>query len=158
MKKLILPLMMLLAFAFASAETYVYSDANDGFVNIRASTSTNSRIIGELVNGGSPAVLMQRSGNWYKVRFGNTVGYVHKSAVILETRDDDDYSDDLYVYSNANDGFLNIRKSPSTNATIIGEIVNGGEGAQFIERSGKWIKVRFHGKVGYVHGSYAIVR
>lgn len=65
----------------SSSSKYVYSAASDGYTNIRTSTSTNSRIIGELHNGGSGARLLGQSGNWYKINYNGTVGYVHKSQV-----------------------------------------------------------------------------
>ena len=36
-----------------------------------------------------------------------------------------------YVYSNADDGFLNIRMKPSASSEIVGVLYNGKEGAKF---------------------------
>lgn len=66
-----------------SSTKYVYSVARDGYTNIRSANSTNSRIVGELRNGGGGAKYLNTSGSWYKVSYNGIVGYVHKSQVKL---------------------------------------------------------------------------
>ena len=58
------------------------------------------------------------------------------------------------VYSNAYDGYLNIRQRPTVKSSIIGQLRNGPKGAEFIGAEGNWIKVRYNGVEGYVSGSY----
>lgn len=58
------------------------------------------------------------------------------------------------VYSNACDGFINIRQSPSSNAPILGVLKNGPDGAFLISREGAWTKVNYHGIEGYVASQY----
>lgn len=54
------------------------------------------------------------------------------------------------VYSNAYDGYLNVRAEPSTKAQILGRLNNGPEGAELLGVDGKWTKVRVNGVEGYV--------
>ena len=54
------------------------------------------------------------------------------------------------VYSNAYDGYLNVRAQPSTKAQILGKLKNGPEGAELLGVDGKWTKVRVDGVEGYV--------
>ncbi|MBO4820147.1 MAG: SH3 domain-containing protein [Prevotella sp.] len=61
------------------------------------------------------------------------------------------------IYSNSYDGYVNIRKSPSAESAIVGEIVNDGPPATFISNSGKWYKVNYNGVVGYVKKEYVRV-
>ena len=63
----------------------IYSNSYDGFVNIRQRPSAQSAILGELVNGGSPATFISSSGKWYKVSYNGIVGYVHKNYVKVKT-------------------------------------------------------------------------
>lgn len=58
------------------------------------------------------------------------------------------------VYSNAYDGFVNIRQSPSSKAPILGVLKNGPDGAVLISREGDWTKVNYHGIEGYVSSQY----
>lgn len=58
------------------------------------------------------------------------------------------------VYSNAYDGYLNIRQRPTVKSTILGQLRNGPRGAEYIGAEGNWIKVRYNGVEGYVSGSY----
>ena len=61
-----------------------------------------------------------------------------------------------YVYSNAHDGFLNIRMKPSASSKIVGVLYNGKEGAKLLDKSNKyWYKVSKNGIVGYVNKRYA---
>lgn len=62
----------------------VYSSAYDGYVNIRRSASAKSAIIGELENGGDGAKYLGKHGNWYKVSYYGTVGYVNSSHCYIE--------------------------------------------------------------------------
>lgn len=58
------------------------------------------------------------------------------------------------VYSNAYDGFLNIRASASAKSNKIGELKNGPEGALVLSVEGKWTKVDLNGVVGFVNNAY----
>jgi hypothetical protein len=61
-----------------------------------------------------------------------------------------------YVYSNADDGFLNIRMKPSASSEIVGVLYNGKEGAKLLDKSNKyWYRVSKDGIVGYVNKRYA---
>lgn len=62
----------------------------------------------------------------------------------------------IYVYSNADDGFLNIRMKPNASSDIVGVLYNGKEGAKLLDKSNKyWYKVSKNGIVGYVNKRYA---
>ena len=54
------------------------------------------------------------------------------------------------VFSNAFDGFLNIRESPNANSFKVGELKNGPKGATMIEFGAKWSLVSHNGVEGYV--------
>jgi hypothetical protein len=58
------------------------------------------------------------------------------------------------VYSNAYDGFVNIRQEPESKAPIIGVLRNGPEGAVLLGTEGEWKKIDCNGIVGYVFEKY----
>ena len=58
------------------------------------------------------------------------------------------------VYSNAYDGFVNIRQAPQSKAPILGVLNNGPEGAILLGTEGEWKKINCNGIVGYVFGKY----
>lgn len=58
------------------------------------------------------------------------------------------------VYSNAYDGFVNIRQAPQSKAPILGVLRNGPEGAILLGSEGEWKKIDCNGIVGYVFGKY----
>ena len=61
------------------------------------------------------------------------------------------------VYAESDDGFVNIRKSPSANASKVGEVYQFMEGlgsALKIGEQGKWVKVSKGYTVGWCNGNY----
>ena len=62
-----------------------------------------------------------------------------------------------FVYAHSEDGYVNVRRQPSTKAEKLGELHNGGAGALYLGRDGDWLKVLFHGETAYVYSRYARV-
>ena len=58
------------------------------------------------------------------------------------------------VYASSYDGFVNIRKGPNKNATVLGVLRNGPEGALFLGVENGWTKINYKGIVGYVYSKY----
>ena len=48
---------------------------------------------------------------------------------------------------------LNFRTGPSTSYSIINVLMNG-QNVEYVSTSGSWLKVKYNGVTGYVHGDY----
>lgn len=59
----------------------IYSNAYDGYTNVRQSPSSKSKILGKLRSGNEYVVLIGMEGNWYEVEYYDQIGYVHKDHV-----------------------------------------------------------------------------
>jgi hypothetical protein len=60
-------------------EVRLYSNAYDGYVNIRKGPTTKSAILGRLRNGNDYLVKLGVQGNWYIVEWQGSIGYAHKN-------------------------------------------------------------------------------
>ena len=60
----------------------------------------------------------------------------------------------IKVYSNAYDGYINIRETPTSKGTVIGVLKNGPEGALCLSQTGEWTKIDYNGVTGYVYTKY----
>lgn len=70
--------------SFAGWYDYIYSNAYDGYTNIRQRPSAKSAIIGTLPNGNHAAEcygISSENANWYLIYYNGVEGYVAKSQV-----------------------------------------------------------------------------
>lgn len=62
----------------------VFSEDPDGWVNVRLKPNAQSKIVQRMYNDGEGAKYLGKSGNWYKINFKGTIGYVHKDHARIE--------------------------------------------------------------------------
>lgn len=106
-------------------------------VNFRKGPSKSYAKIKKLYKG-YQLTYLGRDGNWIKVKYNGTTGYVYKDYVTSLTT----------VTSN-----VNFRKGASTSYSIITKI-NKGSSIEVLGVSGKWIKAKYNGNTGYIYNSY----
>lgn len=111
-----------------------YSTADD--LNLRKEPSTDSKSLKKL-NAGASMTILSEEGNWYKVQSGKKTGYVNKLYVSME----------WIAFSDTVN--LNLRKEPSTSSEVLDQL-NQGDAMTVLEKDGKWYKVEYSGKTGYV--------
>ena len=126
-------------------------------LNVRNGASTSSRIIGSLSNG-SNVTIVGESGYWYKIKYGNTTGYVSKDYVQALGESNNGNSSQETTSSksgkvvNVHSG-LNVRNGASTSSGIIGSLSNGSN-VTILGESGNWYKIKYGNSTGYVSKDY----
>ncbi|MDY2737409.1 C40 family peptidase [Intestinibacter sp.] len=117
-------------------------------LNFRSGPSTSYRIIGSLYKG-QKVEYISTSGEWLKVKYNGTIGYVHGDYV---TKSGSVSSQGTTKYVNATVG-LNVRSGPGTSYSKLGKL-SYKEKVTVLSTSGEWSKINYNGKTGYVHSSY----
>lgn len=118
----------------------VMTKTASGSVNLRSGAGTGYKTVARLSRGTKLAVT-GKSGSWYKVRTQNgKTGYISQSYV-------------AFGVGGHVTGNVNFRKGASTNYGVIRQL-SKGTSVTVHSVSGKWAKVTYGGKTGYVSISY----
>ncbi len=138
-------------------------------VFIRKTPSMDGEIL-TMADMNTPVVVTGKSGDWYQLQLGSTVGYIHKDYVSGKYIDQvgavgsttttapapqtntTTQSVSTNYQVNA-DGGLNLRSGASSTASIITVIPNGTV-VTGLESSNGFTKVNYAGKTGYVSSQY----
>lgn len=142
-------------------------------LRVRSGASTSSTILGYLTNNTSVSVL-ESEGQWYKIKYNNGYGYVHKDYISInggssnsnsgnnnEDKDSNSRIDETlqrpvnktgYVY-NVSSGGLRVRKEPSTNSTVLGSLYSGNS-VNIIGENENWYKINYNSSTAYVSKDY----
>ncbi len=117
-------------------------------LNVRKSASTSSSIVTTLKRN-SLVTLINKSGNFWYVRYGNS-GYGYCSADYITVT-----SKNIKTVKTTS-GNLNVRSSASTSGTIKARLSSGTK-VPVISTSNGWSKILYNGnKTGYVSSSYLV--
>lgn len=125
-----------------------------GNVNVRQGPGTNYKKIGKLRRGQTIAV-WSINGKWAEITWtGSQNGYVHTDYIKFEEGSNgatiDAHADGKYLYATEP---VNMRTGPGTKYAIITKLQTG-EKVKLAGRSGKWTKVLWNGRTGYVFSKY----
>lgn len=132
---------------------------NHGPLHLRAHPSFDAAILESFANG-SRVEVMSKSGLWYYVKAGHSVGYMDVEYVSLDggvSFDEGDGSGFDAVVNNATDGeILHMRSRPTTDSEIVGEYHNGTY-VQVIDMGTEWYHVIVDGKEGFMMAAFVRV-
>ncbi|SFJ11426.1 Cell wall-associated hydrolase, NlpC family [Terrisporobacter glycolicus] len=92
-------------------------------------------------------VLGEEAG-WYKIKVNKIKGYVSSQYIKII---DNESTSTSYKYVNASR--VNFRENASLNAKIY-QVLNKGQKVKFISSSGKWSKIKYNNKTGYIYSEY----
>ena len=132
-----------------------------GSLNLRKKASSSATILTTIPRHTIIDVL-DIDGTWTKVTYNGKTGYV-KSTFLTYLDDTADTpsvpdtpaeeKDPAYARVTTESGSLNLRKKASSSASILTTIPRH-EVIEVISRDGKWTKVTYNGKTGYVMSSF----
>jgi len=143
-------------------------------LRVRKEPSTSSEILTNVSKGETYPVLNETT-DWAQIKVGSITGYVSKKyttwSYLLGTADkysesssDSDSSDsssssglydNIAVAKVSSDSKLNVRKSASTSAAIVGKMV-AGSGATIVSKSDSWTKIKSGSVTGYISNKYYV--
>ncbi|WP_156177855.1 SH3 domain-containing protein [Bacillus sp. SA1-12] len=149
-----------LLFISSFASTVTLTAANEqvtinvDLVNVRSGAGLTSSIIAK-VKKGQTFDVVEKKKDWIKIKVSrNVTGWV-ASWLVKEkssmTTSPSVSNENGNVVSNATS--LRIRSGPGTSFNVIG-VFEKGKTAQYVEKSGEWIKISYSGKLGWVASSF----
>lgn len=123
-------------------------------LNIRSGAGTNYKIVGSVAKNATVNILGQE-GNWYKISYNGVTGYVSSSYIRVNDNNNNNSNNNATKYGKVVgiSTKLNVRKSPSTSASIVGTLSNNTK-VTILEKTNGWYKISYNGIVGYVSASY----
>ena len=134
---------------------YVMLTDSSASLNLRDGPNTSGAVIDSLPNG-TRVEILEEYENWYKVKFGDEVGYVSRlyvgnveslalSSVTSASTATPDNSKTAWINVNS----LSIRAQPGTDSEKIGEIPYG----ESVQGScdGDWMCTTYNGVKGYIY-------
>ena len=119
-------------------------------LNVRKGAGTNYSVVGTVKNGASLKITGKASNGWYKVSYNGKEGYVSNKYVSLNTSNSTGNKGKV----NISNGNLNIRKSATTNSSIVGKIPAKSTITILSTSTNGWYKVSYNGVEGYCSSKY----
>lgn len=123
-----------------------------GFVNVtslrlRSSASSSSQTL-DYAPGNDVAVVLGKSGSWYKVNYNLQIGYMHQDYLEYTTKENGELG-----YGKINGNNVKVRSGPGTNYPILTAAYKGDK-AYIIGINNQWFKVIFGEHTGYIRSDY----
>lgn len=134
-----------------TSEKYTTMLCSTDKLNIRKGPSTKEEIIGSLKKGDKIDVINHTSNNWSKIKFNNSYAYV--STTYLSNSISSDVSSNR-IFMTCNTPNLNVRKGPSINDSIIGNLKNGDKVEIVYKVNNDWYKINYNSGYAYVNSRY----
>ncbi len=145
-----------LAFAPATAATYPYDTQSADSVNLRKYASSSSVVLA-YIQKGDTVTLLGESGSYYKVQYGDEIGYAKKEFINgANQKDDPSYvaasltTVTDYPYSTTTTAQVRMRSRASDTASVVQYVPEGGIITVSSVTSNKYAKATYAGKTGYI--------
>lgn len=120
---------------------------NNSYVNVRKAASSKSALLGKLYKGVAVTVV-GKSGNFSKIKYNNSYGYVATS--YLSTKKSDTGTTYTAYVSNK---YVNVRKAASSKSALLGKLYKGAK-VTVVGKSGSFSKIKYNNSYAYVATAY----
>ncbi|WP_369384438.1 N-acetylmuramoyl-L-alanine amidase [Halalkalibacter wakoensis] len=126
-------------------------------LNVRSQPNMDGDVLARLTVGTTVDILGE-VGNWFEIKHGNGVAYVHKNYIqkigsSTSPSDDRKVMEEGRVIANS----LNVRQGPSASTETIGRL-SFGTIVDIYDYSGNWALIKFNGQWAYTHKDYLVTR
>ncbi len=134
--------------AFAAGDVmYGIGFITGSSVRVRSEASTDSKIV-DTTNNGEVAVVVSKSGDWYKVVYDLKEGYIHSDYLDVSTTANAELG-----YGKINGSGVNLRSGAGTSYSRVAK-GSKGDKAYIVGISDGWYKVIFSNKICYIRSDY----
>ena len=116
-------------------------------LRLRSKATTSSTILDTAAKG-EVAVVLSKSGDWYKVIYNLTEGYMHSDYLKVVTKENAELG-----YGVVNGSAVNMRKGPGTSYGAVAK-ANKGDKAYIIGINTGWYKVIYGENICYIRSDY----
>ena len=116
-------------------------------LRLRSKATTNSATL-DSASKGEVAVVLDKSGDWYKVIYNQQEGYMHADYLEVSTKENVELG-----YGVVNGSSVNLRKGPGTTYATVAKAAKGDQ-AYIIGINTGWYKVIYGENVCYVRSDY----
>lgn len=117
-------------------------------LRLRSKASTGSTILDVASSKGEVAVVISKSGDWYKVIYNLQEGYMHSDYLNVVTKENAELG-----YGVVNGTSVNMRKGPSTSYASVAK-ASKGDKAYIIGINTGWYKVIYGENICYIRSDY----
>jgi cell wall-associated NlpC family hydrolase/SH3-like domain-containing protein len=125
-------------------------------VNIRSKAKEESEILGKLYHN-SAATILEKTGDWYKIKSGSVTGYIKAEFLITGTKAEELAKTIGTRIARVNTDTLKVRKSANLEAPVI-TLLSLGEEFTVKKKADDWIKISVEDTVGFISADYVEVR
>ena len=139
------------------AGTFPRTLRTTGDVNFRTEPSTESNLITTIGGNTRVEVLEHDPAGWSKVNYNGAAGYIRSDLLFRYIEgtgaqpSSNSSSGSMTLWTNAG---VNFRESPSTDARIIGTVIEGTAVNVLEHNPTGWSKVRINGSTGYIRSDF----
>ncbi|MBP3338238.1 MAG: SH3 domain-containing protein [Lachnospiraceae bacterium] len=126
------------------------------FVYVRESASKESKILGKVYAGGGGEVI-EKAGEWTKIKSGNVEGYVFSEYIWTGDEAKAKLPTHGKKIGTITTTDLRIREGASTSSDVLGYLDLNDE-VEIIEEGEKWHKIKYEGDDAYIAAEYVKIR
>lgn len=116
-------------------------------LRLRSAASTGSKTL-DYAYADEVVVLLEKSGDWYKVNYNLQTGYMHSRYLDTAAKENAELG-----YGTVNGNKVNVRTGPGTGYSSAAQAAKGDQ-AYIIGINNQWFKVIFGNVVGYIRSDY----